>query len=162
MFFAEAQNKILFAITGKTAAEIITSRANAEKPNMGLTSWEGSIVRKSDVSIAKNYLTAEEIDSLNRFVVVFLETAELRAKNRQDLTMAFWQENVDRIIEFNDKVLLKGNGPMSNAQLKAIVRAVYDDFNHRRKVADAAAADREDLEQIEQLEKILKENKGKI
>ena len=159
MFFAETQNKILFAITGKTAAEIVTSRAGAEKPNMGLTSWEGSIVRKGDVSIAKNYLTAEEIDNLNRFVVVFLETAELRAKNRQDLTMAFWQENVDRIIEFNDKQLLKGGGSISAAQMKAIVGKVYDDFNHRRKIADAAQADQEDFEQIEMLEKIVKASK---
>jgi hypothetical protein len=97
------KTKILFAITGKTAAEIIVSRANQNAPNMALTSFKGSVVRKQDIYIAKNYLTADEIDSLNRFVVVFLETAELRAKNRQQITMSFWHENVDRIIEFNDK-----------------------------------------------------------
>lgn len=98
MFFAETQNKLLFAITGKTAAEIVVSRANAIEPNMALTSWKGTVVRKQDIYIAKNYLSEDEIDSLNRFVVVFLETAELRAKNRQDITTDFWRENVDKII----------------------------------------------------------------
>ena len=107
MFFAETQNKLLFAVTNQTAAEIVVSRADAQKQNMGLTSWKGTIVRKGDVFIAKKYLTEDEIDTLNRLVVVFLESAELRAKNRQDITMDFWQKNVDKIIEFNDKKLLK-------------------------------------------------------
>jgi hypothetical protein len=98
MFFAETQNKILFAITGKTAAEIVISRANPDLPNMALTSWKGKVVRKQDIYIAKNYLSEDEIDNLNRFVTVFLETAELRAKNRQDITMAFWKENIDKIL----------------------------------------------------------------
>jgi len=106
MFFAETQNKLLFAVTNQTAAEIVVSRADAQKQNMGLTSWKGTIVRKGDVFTAKNYLTEDEIDTLNRLVVVFLESAELRAKNRQDITMDFWQENVDKIIEFNDKKAL--------------------------------------------------------
>jgi hypothetical protein len=80
MFFAETLNKILFAITGKTAAEIIVSRANPDLPNMALTNWKGKVVRKQDIYIAKNYLSEDEIDNLNRFVTVFLETAELRAK----------------------------------------------------------------------------------
>jgi len=83
MFFAETQNKLLYAITGRTAAGIVTTRAGHTKLNMGLTSWVGAVVRKQDIVIAKNYLTADELDSLNRFVSVFLETAELRAKNRQ-------------------------------------------------------------------------------
>ena len=94
MFFAETQNKLLYAVTHKTAAELIVSRANKDKPNMALTSWQGSIVRKQDIFIAKNYLTESEIDSLNRLVVIFLETAELRVKNRQDITLNFWQENL--------------------------------------------------------------------
>lgn len=77
------------------------------QPNMALTSFKGLKVRKQDIYIAKNYLTEDELDSLNRFVMVFLETAELRAKNRQDITMDFWRENIDRIIEFNDKEVLK-------------------------------------------------------
>jgi hypothetical protein len=87
MFFAETQNKLHYAVTGKTAAEIIVERANANQPNMNLTSWKGSVVRKQDIYIAKNYLTQDEIDTLNRLVVIFLESAELRVKNRKDITI---------------------------------------------------------------------------
>ena len=89
MFYATTQNKLLYAITGQTAAEIITIRADANSANMGLTSWKGNIVRKQDIIIAKNYLKEDELDSLNRLVVIFIETAEFRAKNRQGLTMDF-------------------------------------------------------------------------
>ena len=159
MFFAETQNKLLFAVTNQTAAEIVVSRADAQKQNMGLTSWKGTIVRKGDVFTAKNYLTEDEIDTLNRLVVVFLESAELRAKNRQDITMDFWQENVDKIIEFNDKKLLKNRGSVSKSQMEKIAGQVYEDFNNKRKIADAQQADLEDLKQIEMLEKQIKENK---
>lgn len=159
MFFAETQNKLLFAVTNQTAAEIVVSRADAQKQNMGLTSWKGTIVRKGDVFTAKNYLTEDEIDTLNRLVVVFLESAELRAKNRQDITMDFWQENVDKIIEFNDKKLLKDRGPVSKSQMEKIAGQVYEEFNNKRKIADAQQADLEDLKQIEMLEKQIKENK---
>ena len=156
MFYAQTQNKILHAITGQTAAELIVSRADASQNNMALTSWEGNIVRKGDIYIAKNYLTDNEIDSLNRFVMVFLESAELRAKNRQDITMDFWRENIDRIIEFNDKKVLKGNGSVSNEQMKTIVRKVYDEFEVKRKQYDAQQADLEDLKEIEELEAHIK------
>ena len=156
MFYAQTQNKILYAITGQTAAELIVSRADASQNNMALTSWEGNIVRKGDIYIAKNYLTDNEIDSLNRFVMVFLESAELRAKNRQDITMDFWRENIDRIIEFNDKKVLKGNGSVSNEQMKTIVRKVYDEFEVKRKQYDAQQADLEDLKEIEELEANIK------
>jgi virulence protein len=159
MFFAETQNKLLFAVTNQTAAEIVVSRADAQEQNMGLTSWKGTIVRKGDVFIAKNYLTEDEIDTLNRLIVVFLESAELRAKNRQDITMDFWQENVDKIIEFNDKKLLKDRGSVSKSQMEKIAGQVYEDFNNKRKIADAQQADLEDLKQIEMLEKQIKENK---
>ena len=159
MFFAETQNKLLFAVTNQTAAEIVISRADAQKQNMGLTSWKGTIVRKGDVFTAKNYLTEDEIDTLNRLVVVFLESAELRAKNRQDITMDFWQTNVDKIIEFNDKKLLKDRGSVSKSQMEKIAGQVYEDFNNKRKIADAQEADLEDLKQIEMLEKQIKENK---
>ena len=159
MFFAETQNKLLFAVTNQTAAEIIVSRADAQKQNMGLTSWKGTIVRKGDIFTAKNYLSEDEIDTLNRLVVVFLESAELRAKNRQDITLDFWQENVDKIIEFNDKKLLKDRGSVSKSQMEKIAGQVYEDFNNKRKIADAQQADLEDLKQIEMLEKQIKENK---
>lgn len=88
MFFAETQNKLLYAVTHKTAAELVLARANAKDPNMALTTWKGSQVRKQDIFIAKNYLNEDELDSLNRLVVIFLETAELRAKNRVDISLA--------------------------------------------------------------------------
>ena len=156
MFFAETQNKLLFAITGKTAAEIIVSRANAEAPNMALQTWKGSIVRKQDIFVAKNYLTEDEIDSLNRFVVVFLETAELRAKNRQDITMDFWRENVDKIIAFNDKKLLTDRGSISNAQMEKMVEKVYQEFDRQRKIVEAQQSDNEDLQALKLLEEELK------
>lgn len=159
MFFAETQNKLLYAVTHQTAAEIVVSRADAQKQNMSLTSWKGSIVRKGDIFTAKNYLTEDEIDTLNRLVVVFLESAELRAKNRQDITMDFWRQNVDKIIEFNDKKLLKGKGTISNAQMEKTASEIYEYFNQRRKIADAEQADLEDLKQIELLEKQIKNSK---
>lgn len=152
MFFAETQNKLLYAITGKTAAELIVSRANADEPNMSLTNWKGKIVRKQDIYIAKNYLSEDELDSLNRFVVVFLETAELRAKDRQDITMTFWKENVDRIIEFNDKKLLTDSGSVSKIEMERIADEIYDKFNARRKEEEAKQADMDDLDDLKRLE----------
>ena len=156
MFYAETQNKILFAITGQTAAEIVYSRANANEPNMALTSWKGKIVRKQDVYTAKNYLTADEIDSLNRFVSVFLETAELRAKNRQDITMDFWRVNIDKIIELNDKAILQGKGSIRKEQMEQLVEKVYENFDTKRKIEDARMADLQDLEELKTLENTIK------
>ena len=156
MFYAETQNKLLYAITGNTAAEIVVTRANPNQPNMNLTSWKGAIVRKQDIYTAKNYLTADEIDSLNRFVVVFLETAELRAKNRQDITMKFWKTNVDRIIEFNDKKVLNHLGTVTHAQMEKKVEALYETYNTQRKKLDAQKADDQDLEELRQLENQIK------
>ncbi|OIO28803.1 MAG: hydroxyacid dehydrogenase [Candidatus Hydrogenedentes bacterium CG1_02_42_14] len=158
MFFAETQNKLLHAVTGKTAAEIILSRADASKKNMALTSWKGSIVRKQDIFIAKNYLSEDEIDTLNRLVVIFLETAELRAKKRMDFTMSFWKENVDRILEFNDKMVLTGKGSISNAEMERKVREIYSEFDYRRKAYEADLADKQDLQEIEDI--IKKQNKS--
>jgi hypothetical protein len=156
MFYAETQNKILFAITGKTAAEIVVSRANADKPNMSLTNWKGKVVRKQDIYIAKNYLTEDEIDNLNRFVTVFLETAELRAKNRQDITTDFWRDNIDKIIALNDKALLTHKSNISNAQMELMVEKMYETFDAQRKIADAQEADAQDFEELKALEFKLK------
>lgn len=156
MFFAATQNKLLYAITGHTAAEIVMERAKADEPNMGLTSWKGSIVRKQDVIIAKNYLTADELDSLNRLVVIFLEMAEFRAKSRKDLTMSYWKENVDKILLANDQPLLLGKGSVGNEQMEAYAHAVYDDFHARRKAQDALDADAEDMQELFELEQELK------
>lgn len=156
LFYAQTQNKLLFAITAQTAAEIIINRADATQPNMALTSFQGSKVRKQDIYIAKNYLIKDELDSLNRFVVVFLETAELRAKNRQDITMDFWRENIDRIIEFNDKEVLKNNGTISHTQMEKMVEKIYSAFDEKRKEREAIEADFQDLEELKQLEERVK------
>jgi len=148
MFFAETQNKLLYAVTHQTAAEIIVARADENEPNMALTSWKGSIVRKQDIFIAKNYLDEDEIDTLNRLVVIFLETAELRAKNRIDITMNFWRENVDKILGFNEKIILQGKGGISNAQMKAKIREIYQRFDKKRKIYEAQQADIQEIEDL--------------
>ncbi len=156
MFFAETQNKLLYATTEQTAAEIILARADANQPNMALTSWKGTVVRKQDIVIAKNYLTEDEIDTLNRLVVIFLETAELRAKNRDDLTMSFWQENVDKILTFNDRPVLMHKGKVGHAQMEEKVREIYRQFDQQRKTHDARQADDDDLQALSQLEEQVK------
>lgn len=157
MFFAEVQNKLLYAVTKQTAAEIICSRADASQPNMALTFWKGAIVRKNDVFIAKNYLYQDEIDSLNRLTVLFLESAELRVKERKDLTLDFWSNNVNALLEFQGKDVLKNKGSISNELMEQIVGKVYDEFNERRKHEEALRADEDDLNdlnrQIENLKK---------
>ncbi|MFQ1021771.1 virulence RhuM family protein [Avibacterium paragallinarum] len=144
MFFAETQNKLIYAVTQQTAAELVVSRADANAPNMALTSWQGSKVRKQDIFTAKNYLSADEIDNLNRLVVIFLESAELRVKNRQDLTLDYWRNNVDALLTFNDKPLLKTAGKITHKQMEEKVRSIYDEFSQKRKQAEALQADKED------------------
>lgn len=156
MFYAETQNKLLYAITNQTAAEIIVSRANASQINMALTSWKGNVVRKQDIYIAKNYLTESEIDSLNRYVTVFLETAELRAKNKQDITMSFWKENVDRILEFTDQKILVGNGTISHEQMEQWVDKIYEAYDSKRKKREAEQADALDMEELKVIENKIK------
>ncbi len=158
MFYAETQNKLLFASTGKTAAEIVISRANDNEPNMALNSWKGSVVRKQDIYIAKNYLNEDELDNLNRFVTVFLETAELRAKNRQDITMDFWRDNVDKIIALNDKIVLDHKGSISNAEMEKLVESVYEKFDAKRKIQDTQKADEQDMEELKAIEQKIKKS----
>ena len=156
MFFAETQNKLLYAVTHQTAAEIIVDRADADKPNMGLTTWKGSIVRKGDIIVAKNYLEVEEIDKLNRIVNLFLESAELRVKERKDLTLDFWRENVKGLLSFQGLDILTNNGSVSNLQMEEHVRDVYAQFDARRKSYEAQLADEEDLKLLDDLEKEIK------
>jgi hypothetical protein len=150
MFFAETQNKLLYAVTKQTAAELIASRADADQPNMGLTSWKGNKVRKQDIIIAKNYLNKDEIDTLNRLTVIFLETAELRVKERKDINLKFWQNSVDKILEFNDKEVLQHAGSISKAQMEEQVRQVYSEFNEKRTKFEAQQADLHDLKSLEE------------
>lgn len=151
MFFAETQNKLLYAVANKTAAELIVSRADKAQPNMALTAWKGAIVRKQDIFIAKNYLSEDEIDTLNRLVVIFLETAELRVKNRLDITMDFWRTNVDRMLEFNDRNILKTKGRITHAQMEEKVAAIYQAFDQTRKTMDAEKTDLKELEEVNAL-----------
>lgn len=150
MFFADTQNKLLYGVTGNTAAEIIANRANADVPNMALKSWSGSIVRKTDVVIAKNYLTADEIDVLNRLVTIFLESAELHVKMRKDLTLDFWRASVDKLLLDHGISLLQSHGKITMEQAQIHARKVYEEFDARRKAFDAAQADAIDLLELEQ------------
>jgi hypothetical protein len=155
-FFATVQNALLFAVTRQTAAEIITSRANPDDPHFGLLAWKGDKVRKTDILVAKNYLTEDEIDTLNRLVVIFLETAELRAKNRKETRMVFWKENIGQIITSNGFPLLEGSGGISHEQMETSTTALYLDFDERRKKQEALAADQADDAELKAVESKLK------
>ena len=150
MFFAETQNKLLYAVTHQTAAEIVVSRADSSQPNMALTSWKGNIVRKGDIFIAKNYLQQDEIETLDRLTVLFLDSAELRVKSRKDLTLDYWRKNVNSLLEFQDKEVLSNKGSISNKQMEKIVGARYEEFNEKRKQYEAIQADRDDLDDLNQ------------
>lgn len=156
LFFADTQNKLLFGVTRKTAAEIIATRANADDPNMALTSWSGSIVRKADVIVAKNYLTSDEIDVLNRLVTIFLESAELHVKMRKDLTLDFWRASVDKLLLDHGVPLLQSHGRITMEQAQIHARKIYEEFDARRKAFDAAQADELDLLELEQETKNIK------
>jgi len=160
MFFAETQNKLLYAVTHKTAAEIVVSRADANQPNMGLTTWKGSVVRKGDIVVAKNYLLQDEIESLDRLVDIFLTSAEERVKGRRDLTLDYWRKNVDNLLTFQEKDILQGKGHISNEEMENMVRQVYTTFDAQRRKTNALQADAEDLKLLEDLERSVKE-KGK-
>lgn len=149
MFFADTQNKLLYAVTKQTAAELICERANENAPNMGLTSWKGNVVRKGDIIIAKNYLSKDELDSLNRLVNVFLESAELRVKDNQTLSMDFWRENVDLLLKFQGKEILQDFGTISNKEMESFVREKYEKFNEKRKAIEAQNADKNDIKELE-------------
>ena len=154
-FFATVQNLLLYAVTQKTAAELIVSRANAADPHFGLLSWKGAQVRKQDIVVAKNYLTADEIDTLNRLVVIFLETAELRAKRQTITSMRYWHENVGQIVVANGFPLLSGAGSVSHARMTQKLEPLYLDFDQRRKMEEAQAADAQDDADLKALESAL-------
>jgi hypothetical protein len=152
-FFAEVQNKLLHAATGHTAAELIVKRADPQSPNMALQAWSGSRVRKQDVVVAKNYLSHDEIDTLNRLVVIFLEQAALRVKQRSDLTLSFWREHVDGMLAFNGQAVLQHAGAVSHDDMLNIAHARYESFNQQRQATELQDADAADLQEIELLEK---------
>ena len=156
VFFATVQNLLIYAVTQKTAAELITARANPADAHFGLLAWKGAKVRKTDIVVAKNYLTEDEIDTLNRLVVIFLETAELRAKSRQETRMAFWKQNVNQIITSNGFPLLTHAGSISHEQMEARTGELYQQFDQGRKWAQALEADRQDEADLKALEATLK------
>lgn len=155
-FFAAVQNLLLYAVTQKTAAELITARANRDDPNFGLLHWKGAQVRKQDILVAKNYLSEDEIDTLNRLVAIFLETAELRTKSRQEIRMAFWKQNVDQIVGSNGFPVLTHTGAVSHAQMESKTSALYLDYDQRRQQQDALHADQQDDADLKALENTIK------
>lgn len=148
-FFSETQNKLIYGVTGKTAADLIIDRANPQKPNMALTSWSETIVRKKDIIIAKNYLSKDEIDSLNRLVTIFLESAELRVKMRKDLTLDYWHQAVNKLLSDHDIPILHDRGRHSHREMLKLMDTAYDVFDARRKQEEAKQADEDDLAELE-------------
>lgn len=135
LFFATVQNKLHFAITGKTAAEIIYERADSRKPNMGLTTWKNSPqgeIRKEDVSIAKNYLDGKELDNLNRIVAMYLDYAELQANNMKVMYMKDWIEKLDAFLKFNERDILLEAGKISHEVALSLAEKEYKKFRIER------------------------------
>lgn len=160
-FFAVVQNKMLFAVTRQTAAEIVMQRADPEQPNMALTNWKAGRVRKTDVIVAKNYLDAAEVEELNRIAVMFLDYAEDRASKRRDIHMADWKQYVDNFIAFNERPLLKGAGQISHERMQQVAHERYAEFDAKRRKTEALAADAEDIKELERIERTSTE-KGKL
>ncbi len=163
LFFAEVQNKMLFAVTKHTAADLIIKRADPAEPNMALQSWKGARVRKGDVITAKNYLNQDEITELNRIATMFLDYAEDRAAKRQDIKMADWRQYVDNFLLFNERQLLKNAGKNSHERMVQIAHERYAIFDGQRRRDEVELADAKDMQVLESVEKTLKtaKNKGK-
>lgn len=154
-FFQTIQNKMLWAVTKRTAAELIVERANPELPNMGLTSWKGGRVRKGDVTVSKNYLNQNEISELNRVVTMFLDTAEDRAKRRQQMTMQDWRDLVDRFLQFNERDVLTHAGSVSHERMEEIACDHYQQFDGQRCEEERRLAEQEHEKSVEtELKKI--------
>jgi hypothetical protein len=136
-FFSIVQNKLHFAISGKTAAELIAERADAGRPNMGLTSWKGTKVRKGDVTIAKNYLNAEEIEGLNRIVTMYLDFAEDQAKRHRQIFMRDWRKKLDAFLQFNERDILANAGKVSKAVADQLALEQYEIFYQHRLAEEA-------------------------
>lgn len=142
-FFKTIQNKLVYAVTGRTAAELIMERADPAKPNMGLTTWRGSKVYKGDVTVSKNYLSEEEVSELNRLTTMFLDYAEDRARRRQQTMMGQWIVQTDKFLDFNERPLLAGAGTVSNARMTQVTHAKYGTFEMKRRALETAETERE-------------------
>lgn len=154
-FFRIIQNKLHYAATGLTAAEIIQRRANHEQPNMGLTSWKGDEVRKTDVTIAKNYLTEPEIDELNRIVTMWLDFAEDQARRRKQIFMRDWERKLDEFLVFHDRRVLPNAGKVSKKAADEHARQEYERFAERRREHKEAMGETESIKLLEETVKHL-------
>lgn len=152
LFFKKVQNKMIWAVTGHTAAELIKLRSDPEAPNMGLTSWKGSVVRRGDVAISKNYLKHDELDELNRIVTMYLDFAEDQAKRRKTMTMKEWEEKLDAFLSFNERDILTHAGKLRADVAERLAHERYEIFDAHRREAARVDADIEDAEIIDELE----------
>ncbi|HPB30653.1 MAG TPA: virulence RhuM family protein [Candidatus Sumerlaeota bacterium] len=162
-FFKTVQNKLHWAITGQTAAEIINERADHTRPNMGLTNWRGDKVRKQDVVIAKNYLNEEELTALNNLVEQYLIYAEGQALRRITMTMQDWADKLDAFLQFNERDILEHAGKVSHDMAKELAEAEYDKFYHeriRREDQRPSDFDRSLENKAEELKRLPKSNEG--
>ena len=143
LFFQTVQNKLHFAATGKTAPELIAERADAGKPNMGLSAWKAGVVRKGDVTVAKNYLREREIEELNRIVVMFVDFAEDQARRRKQIFLDTWRTRLDDFLNLNERPILPDAGKVTRNEADAVASREYDKFAERRRaqLEDAAEAD---------------------
>jgi hypothetical protein len=150
-FFQIIQNKLHWATTGKTAAEIIAERADYAQPNMGLTSWKGAKPRKTDVTVAKNYLRDDEIVELNRIVTMYLDYAEDQTRRRKPLYMKDWREKFDAFLQFNERDILTDAGRLAKEVADRLALEQCDQFQVRRLSAEAQADERAFEEAVEKL-----------
>ena len=153
-FFGIVQNKLHFAISGKTAAELISKRADVSQPNLGLTSWKGTKVRKGDVTIAKNYLNADEIEGLNRIVTMYLDYAEDQAKRHRQIFMRDWRKKLDAFLQLNERDILTNAGKVSKTVADQLALERYEIF-HQHRLAEEA--EQETLADDAELKRYLEE-----
>ncbi len=142
-FYASVQNKLHWAITGHTAAELIAERASAAQPNMGLTSWKGKKVRQADVTVAKNYLAEDELRSLNRIVNMYLDYAEDQAERHQPMYMHDWAQKLDAFLQFNGRGVLRDAGWVSAEVANALALSEYEKYNATRLEREIDQADKD-------------------
>ncbi len=140
-FFQTIQNKLHFAATGMTAAELIAARVDHSRPNMGLTTWKGDRVAKADVRVAKNYLRGDEIEELNRIVVMWLDFAEDQARRRKQVFLKDWQVKLDEFLHFNEREVLGGPGKVSHQEAVRRAEAEFGRFTARRRALAEARDD---------------------
>jgi hypothetical protein len=161
-FFQTVQNKLHFAATGKTAPELIAERADSTQPNMGLTAWKSGVVRKGDVTVAKNYLREAEINELNRIVVMFLDFAEDQARRRKQIFLRDWRTRLDDFLRLNERGILPDSGKVSREEADAIAEEEYDRFAARRRAQLENEAEADTLKQLEdEVKKLPKAKKTK-